>query len=63
MSIGFNVPVWRSKPFSDFSNEELVEYYYKLRTVVSVTQEKDTMTAHYVEDLQDEIIDRMSWGG
>jgi len=29
--VGFEVGEWKSKPFSEFKNEELLEYWHKLR--------------------------------
>ena len=29
--VGFEVGEWKNKPFSEFTNEELLEYWHKLR--------------------------------
>lgn len=64
--IGFNVKKWENKPFGDFTNEELLEYWHRLRTTCP-TGEIDTKdysreglsTELYVANLQMEILDRM----
>ncbi|MFW6377697.1 MAG: hypothetical protein ACOCZ5_03525 [bacterium] len=66
MNIGFKVAEWQNKPFKEFTNEELLEYWYKLRLTCK-TGEIDTSDYGrkglsgelYVENLQQEIIDRM----
>jgi len=63
--VGFTVPEWRSKAFHEFTNEELVEYYYKLRLAYAVEDRKSkepVMADYYVMDLQAEIIKRMNGG-
>lgn len=31
LTIGLKVEQWTNKPFHEFTNEELLEYWYKLR--------------------------------
>jgi len=59
--IGFDVPEWKSKAFSAFTNEELLEYWYKMRQVSTskIVTATSPMTDWYVVDLQDEILRRM----
>lgn len=65
IQIGFDVPEWKSKPFQEFSNEELLEYWFKLRISKipfkhHVVELKDASTTElYISDLQVEIIKRM----
>lgn len=56
--IGFEVAPWKSKPMDEYTNEELLEYWYKLR-FSTLGKPGDSM-AHWVTgDLQEEIIKRM----
>ena len=64
--IGFTVPAWRSKHMSEYTNEELLEYWHKLRTVTksgpvdtSDYGRKGLGTDFVIVDLQDEILRRM----
>jgi hypothetical protein len=66
MRIGFDVPKWESKAFREFTNEELLEYWYKLRLMTksgevdtSDTSRKGLNTDMYIIELQEEIIRRM----
>jgi hypothetical protein len=63
--IGFNVPKWTNKPIKDFTNEELLEYWYKLRLSFlgksgKVVNGDSPMVEWYVVDLQEEILKRMN---
>ncbi|MBL4932272.1 hypothetical protein [Clostridium paridis] len=61
MKIGFDVEQWTNKPLNEFTNEQLIEYYYKLR-LQSKQKELSVdspMVDFYVIDLQKEIIKRM----
>jgi len=65
LKIGFVVPVWRNKPFDEFSDEELLEYWFRLRLVAKVNGceviTKDSSSADmYVAELQNQILGRMS---
>ena len=67
MKIGFDVKPWKNKPFHEFTNEELVEYYYKLRFVAMMEGKGNKelgpdseMADMYVVELQEEILRRMS---
>lgn len=69
-NIGFEVAPYVSKPFSAYTNEELLEYWYKLRLTcktgkidTSDFSRKGLSSELYVADLQNEIIRRMSKGG
>lgn len=64
--IGFEVSEWKSKPFHEFTNEELLEFWYKLRftckTGVVDTSDysrEGLSTELYVVSLQQEILLRM----
>lgn len=59
--IGFVVPIWENKKLSDFTNEELLDYYYKLRLTCRPGElnAHSSRTERYVVDLQNEIISRM----
>lgn len=62
--IGFNVPEWKNKPFNEFTNEELLEYWYKLRLACrfsphEITPES-TSSDMYVFELQNQILKRMN---
>lgn len=56
------MPKWENKPFSDFTNEELLEYWYKLRLVAKTGEVNGNSSSAdlYVVSLQQEIISRMS---
>lgn len=61
LRVGFVVPEWSNKAFETFTNEELLEYWYKLR-LVSKSGELDSLpssTDLYIVSLQQEIIKRM----
>lgn len=65
--IGFDVQKWRNKTFREFTDEELLEYWYKLRltcksgTVDTSDYGRDGLSTElYVVELQDEIIRRMN---
>jgi len=62
LRIGFTVPTWTNKPFSDFTNEELIEYYYKLRLTCKCKEVdgNSSSTDLYIVSLQQEIIGRMN---
>ncbi len=64
--VGFEVGEWKSKPFSEFKNEELLEYWHKLRLTCKNGEIKlkegsgaDISTRLYIADLQQEILKRM----
>jgi hypothetical protein len=64
--IGFDVATWKNKPFHEFTNEELLEYWYKLRLTCksgvidpSDYSQKGISTQLYVAELQQEILRRM----
>jgi len=64
--VGFEVGEWKSKPFSEFTNEELLEYWHKLRLTCKSGEINlkegsvaDTSTRLYIADLQQEILERM----
>jgi hypothetical protein len=66
LRIGFDVPKWTNRPFGDFTNEELLEYWYKLRLtcksgIVDTSDygREGLSTELYVVSLQDEILKRM----
>ena len=62
LKIGFDVAKWKNKPFNNFTNEELLEYYYKLRLTCKtgkVVDGNSSSTDLYVVSLQQEIINRM----
>ena len=62
LRIGFDVPVWRNKNPKDFTNEELIEYYFKLRLVSKSgpVDSNSSGTDLYLLMLQQEIIERMN---
>lgn len=64
--IGFEVGDWVNKPFNEFTNEELLEYWHKLRLTVESgeidMQNPDAdyvSTQLYVVNLQQELLRRM----
>ena len=64
--IGFEVQEWKNKPFSEFTDEELLEYWYKLRLgsksgIVDTSDysRKGLSTDLYIVELQKEILNRM----
>lgn len=61
LTIGFKVEQWANKPFHEFTNEELLEYWYKLRmTCKSGELDKEpNSTELYVVSLQQELLERM----
>lgn len=66
MRIGFEVKPWRNIAFSSFTDEELIEYYYKLRLGAMAKGKThkdlgfdDDMADLYVVELQDELLRRM----
>jgi hypothetical protein len=62
--VGYEVPQWTNKPFHEFTNEELLEYWYKLRLTTKpgeVSGASDS-TSLYVASLQQEIESRMKGG-
>ena len=64
LKLGFDVPKWENKALSEFTNEELLEYYYKLRLICKPgsLNTKSSDTEFYAEMLQQEIISRMEKG-
>ena len=60
--IGFDVEQWRAKPLFSYSNDELLEYWHKLRLVCKKGEVTASLTSAemHVLDLQKEIISRMS---
>jgi hypothetical protein len=67
--IGFDVGVWENKPFQTFTDEELLEYWYKLRLTcksgevdTSDYSRKGLSTELYIVELQQEILRRMRIG-
>ena len=70
MRIGFDVAPWRNKPFHKFTNEELIEYYYKLRIAAMVEGKSgkelgpdSEMADWYVLELQEELMRRLGYCG
>lgn len=61
LRIGFKVDEWKNKPFNNFTNEELLEYWYKLRLTCKTgeLEKNPESTELYVVSLQQEIIKRM----
>lgn len=63
--IGFEVPQWKGKPMSEYTDEELLEYYFKLRVSFIGNYEKPDVSSKQFSpwivtvDLQAEIIRRM----
>lgn len=58
LKLGFEVKKWESKSMSEYTNEELLEYWYRLRFSL-IGKSETTMTHHVAQDLQDEIVRRM----
>lgn len=63
--VGFEVGEWKSKPFSEFTNEELLEYWYKLRLTcksgeVNLNEDVNNISTRlYIVNLQQEMLERM----
>lgn len=60
LRIGFKVEEWRNKAFHEFTNEELLEYWYKLRLTCKSGElgKNSDSTELYVVSLQQEILER-----
>lgn len=60
LRIGFEVPEWRSKPFHEFTLEELLEYWRKMRVTLKTGElgKDPTSSELYTVALQDEIMKR-----
>lgn len=65
MKIGFDVTTWKPKAMTEYTNEELIEYYYKLRFSFMGKNEKPDVTSKQFSpwacayDMQAEILSRM----
>lgn len=59
--IGFEVQDWSLKAFKEYTDEELLEYWYKLRLTCKSGElgKSPDSTELYVVSLQQEILERM----
>jgi len=69
LRIGFEVPQWtHNRPIEEYTDEELLEYWYKLRLGSATSGEKGAVdersssTAFLVVDMQEEMLKRMREG-
>lgn len=63
--VGFEVSDWQPKPMDEYTNEELLEYWYKLRLTCRVKEVdgNSSSTDLVLVTLQQEIVSRMSRQG
>lgn len=66
LRIGFDVPQWtHNRPIEEYTNEELLEYWYKLRFGSAFSREtgrvdvNSSSTAFLLCDMQEEMLKRM----
>lgn len=66
LRIGFDVPKWtHNRPISEYTDEELLEYWYKLRLGSTMSGENgivdanSSSTAFLLCDMQEEMLKRM----